>query len=52
MSDLRNCCSDEDLSTAPWCFRLSVSKQGEKGMKESDDILLLITYITQNSHGT
>ena len=22
MSDLRNCCSDEGLSTAPWCFLL------------------------------
>ena len=25
MSDLRNCCSDEELSTGPWCFFSSSS---------------------------
>ena len=49
MSDLRNCCSDEDLSTAPWSFLHYLSflsvfvKQCEKITKEGVDRVVALS---------
>ena len=53
MSDLRNCCSNEDLSTVPWCFFSSFitflfSLKGEKITKEYvNKVTPSAYYITQ-----